>query len=159
MKTEADSRYAVITQVAVDGEACRACCTVGRAGAISDWSMEKTPAPVARTAKVRRVEARGMEKPLRNQGRDQGSGSGKRIREADQGSGSRKRSGKPEGRVPGVRGAGARSYGARPGRGGGGAGRVRPRLSHPALVKWRYASTLAEATLRFNSNPLPGRQQ
>ncbi|GAA4023873.1 hypothetical protein GCM10022232_81400 [Streptomyces plumbiresistens] len=39
---------------------CRACWTVGRAGAISDWSMENTPAPVARTAKVRRVDLRGM---------------------------------------------------------------------------------------------------
>ncbi|GGT28744.1 hypothetical protein GCM10010226_00440 [Streptomyces phaeofaciens] len=60
MKTEAESRYAVITQVAVDCEVCRACWTVGRAGAISDWSMENTPAPVARTAKVRRVDVRGM---------------------------------------------------------------------------------------------------
>lgn len=60
VKMEAESRYAVITQVAVDWEVCRACCTVGRAGAISDWSIENTPAPVARTAKVRRVELRGM---------------------------------------------------------------------------------------------------
>lgn len=60
VKTEADSRYAVITQVAVDWEVSSACWTVGRAGAISDWSMENTPAPVARTAKVRRVDLRGM---------------------------------------------------------------------------------------------------
>lgn len=48
-------------------------------GAISDWSMENTPAPVARTAKVRRVERvelvelvepvdlRGMERHLRTE--------------------------------------------------------------------------------------------
>src|SRR3954454_16109156 len=60
VKIEADSRYAVITQVTVDCEVCSACWTVGRAGAISDWSMANTPAPVARTAKVRRVDFRGM---------------------------------------------------------------------------------------------------
>ncbi|GAB2632445.1 hypothetical protein GCM10027168_74130 [Streptomyces capparidis] len=37
----------------------------GRAGAISDWSMANTPAPVARTAKVTRGDVRGMGGPLR----------------------------------------------------------------------------------------------
>ncbi|GAA1256324.1 hypothetical protein GCM10009665_53460 [Kitasatospora nipponensis] len=41
-----------------------ACWTAGRAGAISDWSIEKTPAPVARTAKVSRLEVRGIRVPL-----------------------------------------------------------------------------------------------
>lgn len=120
VKTDADSRYAVITQVTVDCEVCIACWTVGRAGAINDWSMENTPAPVARTAKVRRVDFLGMEKPLGTGcGRDrpavvvrQGGPMGGRERGASARSG---RGGTEEGRTGGAGGTGptARQQGAR----------------------------------------------
>ncbi|GAA5012111.1 hypothetical protein GCM10023335_33840 [Streptomyces siamensis] len=32
-------------------------------------------------------------------------------------------------------------------------GRTPPRRTHPALLKWRYASTVPEAHLRFNLVP------
>src|SRR3954454_18255538 len=128
VKIEADRRYAVITQVTVDCEVCSACWTVGRAGAISDWSMANTPAPVARTAKVRRGEVRGMKKPLRIR---TGCGRG--------------RTGHGRTGWAGLAGLSRRCV--RPHASMGNA---------PRLVKWRYPSTVAEAHLRFNLVPAPG---